>query len=151
MAAEAPARPRPSGRANYSRFVPLTTRWHDNDVYGHVNNVVYYAFFDTAVNQMLVEAGVLRPETSPVIGLVIETRCTYFDSIAFPDRIEVGVSVAHVGRTSVGYRLGVFKAGSATAAADGAFTHVYVDRATRRPAPLPDDLRQVVESWRSPA
>jgi acyl-CoA thioester hydrolase len=139
------ARPQPSQRADYARFIGLTTRWHDNDVYGHVNNVVYYAFFDTAVNQILVEEGVLDPATSRVVGLVVETRCTYFESIAFPDRIEVGVAAVHIGRSSVRYRIGVFKAGVDQAAADGMFTHVYVDRAGQKPVPIPEDLRRVME------
>lgn len=131
-------------RAGYPRLVPLTTRWGDNDVYGHVNNVVYYAFFDTAVNGILVEAGALDIARSPVIGLVVETGCRYFASVAFPDRITAGVRVAHLGRTSVRYEIAIFRDDDGEAAAQGHFVHVYVDRETRRPAPLPERLRAVL-------
>ncbi|CAO4139994.1 acyl-CoA thioesterase [Methylorubrum aminovorans] len=131
-------------RAAYPRLVPLTTRWGDNDVYGHVNNVVYYAFFDTAVNGILVEAGALDIARSPVIGLVVETGCRYFASVAFPDRITAGVRVAHLGRTSVRYEIAIFRDDDGEAAAQGHFVHVYVDRETRRPAPLPERLRAVL-------
>jgi acyl-CoA thioester hydrolase len=119
-------------RAAYPRLVPLTTRWGDNDVYGHVNNVVYYAFFDTAVNGILVEAGALDIARSPVIGLVVETGCRYFAPVAFPDRITAGVRVAHLGRTSVRYEIAIFREDEAEAAAQGHFVHVYVDRETGR-------------------
>ncbi|CAO4155874.1 hypothetical protein LPLAFNJD_LOCUS4555 [Methylorubrum aminovorans] len=131
-------------RAAYPRLVPLTTRWGDNDVYGHVNNVVYYAFFDTAVNGILVEAGALDIARSPVIGLVVETGCRYFASVAFPDRITAGVRVAHLGRTSVRYEIAIFRDDDGEAAAQGHFVHVYVDRETSRPAPLPERLRAVL-------
>ena len=137
-------RPTPLPHAHFAAFVPMTTRWHDNDVYGHVNNVIYYAFFDTAVNQLLVEAGVLDPAASNIIGLVVETRCTYFASIAFPDRIEAGVRVAQLGRSSVRYELGIFREGETQARAQGEFTHVYVDRATQKSTPIPDDVRAVL-------
>lgn len=128
-------------RAAFRRFEPITTRWHDNDVFGHVNNVVYYAFFDTAVNSFLVRQGLLDVKASEVVGLVVETRCTYFESVAFPDRIEVGVAVEHMGTSSVRYLLGVFREGDARAAAQGRFTHVYVDRASNHPVPVPDAIR----------
>ena len=131
-------------RAAYSRLVPLTTRWGDNDVYGHVNNVVYYAFFDTAVNGILVEAGALDIARSPVIGLVVETGCRYFAPVAFPDRITAGVRVAHLGRSSVRYEIAIFREDEAEEAAQGHFVHVYVDRETRRPVPLPERLRAVL-------
>ena len=134
----------PEDRTAYARLVPLTTRWSDNDVYGHVNNVVYYAYFDTAVNGLLLEAGVLDIAQGPVIGLVVETGCRYHASVAFPDRIEAGVRVARLGRSSVRYEVGIFREGEARAAAQGHFVHVTVDRATRRPVPLPDALRAVL-------
>jgi acyl-CoA thioester hydrolase len=140
----APSRPQPRPRSHFRAFVPATTRWHDNDVYGHVNNVVYYAFFDTAVNQLLVEACVLDPATSTMVGLVVETRCTYFASIAFPDAIEIGVRVAHLGRSSVRYDLGVFRRGEENTCALGEFTHVYVDRTTQKPISIPDNVRAVL-------
>ena len=131
-------------RTSYARLVPITTRWSDNDVYGHVNNVVYYAYFDTAVNGLLLEAGVLDIERGAVIGLVVETGCRYHASVTFPDRIEAGVRVARLGRSSVRYEVGIFREGDAPAAAQGHFVHVYVDRATRRPVPLPNALRAVL-------
>jgi len=133
-------RPEPTARGHYPRFRALSTRWMDNDVYGHVNNVVYYSFFDTAVNGYLVEAGALDIQAGTTIGLVIETRCNYFAPLAFPEPVEAGLRVAHVGRSSVRYEIGLFAAGAAHSAAAGHFVHVYVDRATRRPVPLPPAL-----------
>lgn len=137
-------RPQPGQRADFLHFHAIPTRWMDNDVYGHVNNVVYYSWFDTAVNHYLVQQGVLDIERGEVIGLVIETQCNYFASVAFPDLIEVGVRVAHLGRSSVRYELGIFKAGEETTAARGHFVHVYVDRQTRRPVALPVSLQQAL-------
>ena len=113
----------------------------DNDVYGHVNNVVYYSFFDTAVNATLIEAGVLDPLASEVIGLVVETGCRYAAPLSFPGNVDAGIRVAKLGTSSVRYEVGLFDAGAETAAAEGFFVHVYVDRETRRPAPLPEPLR----------
>jgi acyl-CoA thioester hydrolase len=126
-------RPQPDLREAYRRFVPLTTRWMDNDLYGHLNNVVYYSLFDTAVNQLLIEAGALDLERGEVIGLVVETHCNFFASLAFPQRIEAGVRVAQQGRSSVRYEIGLFAEGESLSAARGHFVHVYVDRVTRRP------------------
>jgi len=139
-------RPRPPGRAAFALFRPITTRWADNDVYGHVNNVVYYAFFDTVVNGWLVEQGLLEIQRSPVIGLVVETRCSYFAPLAFPDPLEGGLAVERIGRSSVTYRIGIFREGAAEAAAAGQFTHVYVDAESRRPVPLPDEHRAALAS-----
>ena len=135
----------PFSRGAFVRFVPVTTRWADNDAYGHINNVVYHSFFDTAVNSILIEAGTLEPANSAIIGLVVETRCTFFASLAFPGPVEVGVAVAHLGTSSVRYRLGVFKAGAALAAAQADYTHVYVDRATQQPVALPGDVRALLQ------
>ena len=112
----------PPDRAAFARFVPLATRWSDNDAYGHLNNVVYYSLFDTAVNALLIDAGLLDPTTSPIVGIVVETSCRYYSSLTYPDLAEVGVAVEHLGRTSVRYHLGVFKAGAPVAAAAGRFT-----------------------------
>ncbi|NEX95196.1 acyl-CoA thioesterase [Caulobacter sp. 17J65-9] len=117
----------------------------DNDVYGHVNNVVYYSFFDTAVNRWLIEQGVLEPAVSPVIGLVVETGCRFSKSLSFPDRVEAGLRVAKIGTSSVRYEVGLFRAGDPEPAAEGHFVHVYVDRETRRPTPVPADMRKVLE------
>lgn len=139
--------PRPSAeaRAAYRHFLPIATRWMDNDAYGHVNNVVYYAYFDTAVNEYLIGQGVLDIEKSPVIGLVVETGCRYFASVAFPEALEAGLRVARLGNSSVRYEVAIFRRDSAEAVAQGHFTHVYVDRVTRRPVALPARLRAVLE------
>jgi acyl-CoA thioester hydrolase len=124
---------------------PVTTRWHDNDVYGHMNNVVYYALFDTAVNRWLVEKAGLVVPGGPVIGLVAETGCRYFASVGFPEALAVGLAAERVGRTSITYRLAVFGA-APEAAAVCRYVHVYVDAATRRPVPLPETLRRAAEA-----
>ena len=145
--ANEPSRRGPLPRAAYAAFRPITTRWADNDVYGHVNNVVYYSFFDTAVNGLLIDAGVLDIHQGEVIGLVVETQCNYFAPIAFPQAVTAGVRVAQLGRSSVRYDIGLFADDAPDCAAAGHFVHVYVDRATRRPVPLPDPLRAVLQSW----
>ncbi|GCB04522.1 thioesterase family protein [Ralstonia sp. SET104] len=132
-------------RDDYRHFHTITTRWMDNDVYGHVNNVVYYSYFDTVVNAYLIEQGVLNPEHSDTIGLVIETQCNYFAPLSFPDPVVAGMRVARLGNSSVRYEVGLFRGDSQEAAAQGHFVHVYVDRETRRPVPLPDALRAVLE------
>ena len=134
--------------ADYPHHLVIPTRWMDNDVYGHVNNVVYYSWFDTVVNRFLVDRGVLDIAASPVIGLVVSTNCAYFASVAFPDDIVGGLRVAHLGNSSVRYEIGLFRKGAETPAAAGEFTHVYVDRATNRPVPLPAELRAVLETIR---
>jgi acyl-CoA thioester hydrolase len=146
-----PGREPPPDRGRFAVFVPLSTRWKDNDPYGHLNNVVYYELFDAAVNQLLIERGLLDPATSPVIGLVVDSRCRFFASLAFPDRLEVGVRVEALGRSSVTYQLAVFKAGAATAAADGRYTHVYVERASGRPVAIPEPHRHAMAAWKTPA
>ncbi len=143
-----PTREPPPGRDAFAVFVPLTTRWKDNDPYGHLNNVVYYELFDAGVNQLLIARGLLDPASSPVIGLVVESRCRFLSSLAFPDAVEVGVAVEAIGRSSVNYRLGVFKAGAELAAADGRYTHVYVERASGRPVAIPEAHAQAMETWK---
>ena len=135
------AKPTPETRAAFPHFRTLTTRWMDNDVYRHVNNVVYYSFFDTVVNQYLLEKGVLDIEHSTVVGLVVETQCVYFESLAFPDLVHAGLRVAKIGTSSVRYEIGLFRNDAQTACAQGRFVHVHVDRATQRPAPVPDETR----------
>jgi len=145
-------RPRPLPRSHFAHFQTITTRWMDNDVYGHVNNVVHYSFFDTAVNRTLIAAGVLDIHGGEVIGLVVHTQCHYFDSIAFPQTVHAGLRVAHLGRSSVRYEGGLFADDAPLAAAVGQFTHAYVDRAARRPVPLPLALRAALETLtRKPA
>jgi acyl-CoA thioester hydrolase len=134
------SKPVPTTRADYPHFLPINTRWSDNDLYGHVNNVVYYSYFDTVVNEYLIRHGALDLEAGKTIGLVVETHCSYFASLAFPERIDAGLRVTRLGSTSVRYEVGIFSAGSEQPAAQGHFVHVYVDRDTRRPVPLPDAL-----------
>ncbi len=142
-------RPLPEQRCKYSVFHQINTRWADNDVYGHVNNVVYYAWFDTAVNAYLIDQGALDIHDGETIGLVVETQCNYFSPITFPQPVEIGIRVAHVGSASVRYELGIFVADVAgefaVCAAKGHFVHVYVDKQTRRPAPLSTTFKSVLE------
>lgn len=132
-------------RSHYRHFLVIATRWMDNDAYGHVNNVVYYSYFDTVVNEYLIRAGVLDVERSDIIGLVVETQCRYFSELAFPQTVHAGLRVARVGSSSVRYEIGVFADEAESACAQGHFVHVYVDRATRRPTPLPAPLRAALE------
>jgi acyl-CoA thioester hydrolase len=138
-------RPQPESRDAYPLFRPITTRWSDNDAYGHVNNVIYYHWFDTAVNAHLIEQGALDIHAGETIGLVVETHCNYFAPLAFPQAVELGMRVAHIGSSSVRYELGVFAQGEPLSAASGHFVHVYVDSASRRPVPLPPALLSVLK------
>ncbi len=138
-------KPQPELRAAYRVFRAISTRWMDNDAYGHVNNVIYYSWFDTAVNAYLIEQGVLDVAQGQTIGLVIETQCNYFSPLAFPQTIEAGIRVAQLGKSSVRYELGLFAQDAPLTAAKGHFIHVYVDRETRRPTPLPHPLKKVLE------
>lgn len=138
-------RPTPEGRSAYRVFRAISSRWMDNDVYGHVNNVIYYSWFDTAVNGYLIEQGVLDIHQGPTIGLVIETQCNYFAPLAYPQVIEAGIRIARLGNSSVRYEIGLFAQGAEVTAAKGHFVHVYVDRVTRRPVALPPQLKVVLE------
>jgi len=140
------ARPQPQPRSHYRAFRSIGTRWADNDVYGHVNNVVYYSWFDTAVNAHLIEHGALDIEHGAVIGLVVETQCHYFAPLSFPQTVQAGLRVAQLGRSSVRYEVGLFAQDAELAAACGHFVHVYVDRRTRRPVNLPEALKKTLES-----
>lgn len=131
-------------RADYRHFQPITTRWHDNDIYGHVNNVTYYSFFDSAVNSYLIEQGGLDIHGGEVVGFVVSSSCDYFASIAYPDLIEIGVRVGKLGNSSVQYELAVFKEGEDEACAAGRFVHVFVDRASNRPVSIPERLREAM-------
>ena len=133
-------------RAAYPHIAPLQTRWADNDVYGHVNNVTYYSYFDTVVNDYLIGRGALDIHGGAVIGLVVETGCRYFAPLAFPQALEGGLRVARIGTSSVRYELAVFASGQETPAAEGHFIHVYVDRENRRPTALPGPLRTALEA-----
>jgi len=134
-----------AARAAYRHVLPLQTRWADNDVYGHVNNVAYYGYFDTIVNDYLIGAGALDIHQGAVIGLVVETGCRYFAPLEFPQRLDGALRVARIGNSSVRYELAIFKAGEDSPAAEGHFVHVYVDRASRRPVPLPEAFRRALE------
>lgn len=137
-------RPAPQPRTAYRHIRAIPTRWMDNDVYGHVNNVTYYSYFDTVVNGYLIERGALDIARSEVIGLVVETQCNYFRPLSFPEAIEAALRVAHQGTSSVRYEIGIFRAGEDAACAQGHFVHVYVERASGRPVPLPDDLKRAL-------
>ena len=133
----------PNRRDSYRYFQTMTTRWMDNDSYRHMNNTTYYSFFDTIVNQYLIENGVLDIEKSEVIGLVAETMCSYFKSLGFPSKVTVGLRVGRLGSSSIRYEIGLFDEQADEASAQGHFVHVYVTRETGRPVPLPDALRSV--------
>jgi acyl-CoA thioester hydrolase len=137
-------RPAPHPAAAFAYFADIGTRWIDNDAYGHINNVVYYEFFDTVVNGYLVARGALDIASGLVIGLVVETHCNYFRPISFPDAVRAGMRVAHLGASSVRYEIGIFRNDEDTASAQGHFVHVYVDRVSGRPAPLPEALKQAL-------
>ena len=133
-------------RIEFQHFHEITTRWMDNDAYGHVNNVVYYSWFDTVVNQFLISNGALDIEHGPVIGLVVETQCNYFASVAFPERITAGLCVAALGSSSVRYEVSIFRENEEIASAQGHFIHVYVDRLSRKPVPIPESMRTLLQS-----
>lgn len=133
-------------RSDYKYFHAITTRWMDNDAYGHVNNVVYYSWFDTVVNQFLIANGALDIERSPVIGLVIETQCNYFASVAFPEQVCAGLRVTKLGNSSVRYEVGIFRENEDSASAQGHFVHVYVDRESRKPSAIPEKMRALLQT-----
>ena len=137
---------KPSLRSDFKEFSLIETRWKDNDSYGHVNNIVYYSYFDTAVNRHLIQQGVLDLTNREAIGLVIESKCTYFSSITFPDTVTVGLKVIHLGNSSVRYQIGLFCNDSDTTSAVGEFVHVYVNRLTNKPVSIPDNTRQVLQA-----
>ncbi|MDX6749459.1 thioesterase family protein [Geminicoccaceae bacterium 1502E] len=135
--------PRPV-RADYPWFTTMDTRWMDNDIYGHVNNVVYYSYFDTAIARLLMGEGGLDPWRAAIVGMAVDTGCRFHSSIAFPDTVHAGLRVAHLGTSSVRYEIGIFRNEDEQAAADGHFVHVFVERAAQRPTPIPDPLRAVL-------
>ncbi|MFH5923629.1 acyl-CoA thioesterase [Roseomonas xinghualingensis] len=136
------SRPR---RADYRHFLEIPTRWGDNDAYAHINNVVYYSYFDTVISRYLLESGAIDLKTSEVIGVVVETGCRYLAPISFPDLVTAGLRVTRIGNTSIRYEIGIFRNAEDQASAEGHFIHVYVDRATQtRPTPLPRELREAV-------
>ncbi len=138
-------KPAPDQRNQYRHFLVIPTWWMDNDVYGHVNNIIYYSYFDTVVNGYLIDQGVLNIEQSPIIGLVVETQCRFFKPITFPDTVHAGLRVARLGDRSVRYEIGLFRNDEEIAAAQGHFIHVYVERTTRRATELPPETRKALE------
>jgi len=139
------SREEPAGRSEFKVWRRFTTRWADNDAYGHVNNTIFYQWFDSAVNAWLVEQDMLDIERGDPVGLVVSTSCAYFAPLAFPQDVEVGLAVAELGRSSIRYRTGVFGAGDEAAAAQGEFVHVVVDRGTRKPVDIPAEWRTKLE------
>lgn len=135
----------PPCRADFRWFQDVPTRWMDNDAFGHANNVVYYAWMDTAVNRFLIDHGLLHITSSSVVGIVAENGCRYLSQIAYPDDVTVGLAVVRLGRSSVRYRVGVFRNAAETASAEGHLVHVYVDRATMRPVVIPDFMRAAMQ------
>ena len=132
-------------RDDYRYFVPISTRWHDNDIYGHINNVVYYSFFDTTANHYLIHEAELDIEHAAIIGVAVNSSCNYFSSLSYPDELEGALRVGRLGNSSVTYELAVFKAGAALAAAAGSFTHVFVRRSDNQPVPIPDSIREALQ------
>jgi acyl-CoA thioester hydrolase len=134
----------PLSRAGYRHFLAIPTRWMDNDSYGHVNNVTYYSYFDTVVNEHLIRAGGLDIRVDPIIGIVVETTCRFHRSLSFPETIDAGLRIVKLGSTSVTYEIGLFRQGDATPAASGRFVHVWVDRATQHPSSIPPHIRDAL-------
>ena len=145
------SKPEIPNRADYKVFYPISTRWMDNDIYGHVNNVVYYSYFDTVINGYLIDPGGLDIHGGPVVGVCAESACRYRAAIAYPEAVEAGLRVQHLGRSSVRYEIGLFKAGLEAAAAEGHFVHVFVDRKNMSPVPVPEAIRTALERILIPA
>jgi acyl-CoA thioester hydrolase len=137
---------RNAGREQFRHFMTIPTRWIDNDQYGHVNNVVYYSYFDTAVNQFLIERGVLDIHNDQLVGYVVDSACAYFSQLSFPDLLHVGLRVSKLGNSSVRYEIGIYRNDEPVPAAAGHFVHVYVDRATNKPVTIPDNVRAVLST-----
>jgi len=139
----------PPAREDYGFFLDFETRWIDNDLYGHVNNVVYYSYFDTLIAEFLIHEGGFDPHEDAVVGMAVETGCRFYASLRYPDRIVAGLRVGHLGRSSVRWEIGIFNAAGGTAAADGHFVHVFVERAGQRPVPIPERLRAAMVGIRA--
>ena len=138
----------PGRRSDYRHFLAIPTRWMDNDVYGHVNNVVYYSYFDTVINRFLIECGGLDIHAATIIGVAAESGCRFRDSFAYPETIDAGLRVGHLGNSSVRYEIGLFREGKDEAAAEGHFVHVFVERGVQKPVPIPAAIRAALESIR---
>ncbi len=133
-------------RDDYKYFHPLETRWMDNDIYGHVNNVTYYSYFDSAANHYLIERGGLDIQNADIVGFVVASNCQYVSPISYPDRLEIGFRVNKLGNRSVEYGMAVFKSAEQTASAYGSFTHVFVQRSSNRAVPIPESIRTALEA-----
>ena len=140
----------PPFRSAYATFLAIATRWMDNDAYGHLNNVTYYSYFDTVVNEHLIRAGGHDLRNASAVGIVVETACRFHKALSFPDVIDAGMRVAHIGHSSVAYEIGLFGGGDDDAAATGRFVHVWVDRERRRPVAVPLRIRGALEALRAP-
>jgi acyl-CoA thioester hydrolase len=135
----------PETRARYRHFLVIPTRWKDNDIYGHVNNVEYYSYFDTVINRYLIDAGGLAPHTASIIGIAVETMCRFRRSFTYPEDVQAGLRVGHLGNSSVRYEVGLFGTGEDDARAHGHFVHVFVERASNTPVPIPATIRAALE------
>ena len=144
------AKPPAPSRNHYHWFTPITTRWSDNDIYGHVNNVIYYSYFDSVANRYLIEVGKLDIHNGDTVGLVVNSSCNYHAPIAYPQALEGALRVDRLGNSSVVYGIGIFAEGSGEACANGSFTHVFVDRASNRPVPIPEPMRSALEGISAP-
>jgi acyl-CoA thioester hydrolase len=140
-------RPPPGSLADYRYFTTITSRWFDNDLYGHVNNTLYYSYFDTVIAHLLMREGGLDPWLSPVVGMAVETGCCFHRSLKFPDTIVAGLRVARVGTSSVRYEIGLFRNEEDTASAEGHFVHVFVERHAQKPVPVPSPIRAALERY----
>jgi acyl-CoA thioester hydrolase len=144
------AKPSAPSRDHYHWFTPITTRWSDNDIYGHVNNVIYYSYFDSVANRYLIEVGRLDIHEGASVGLVVNSSCDYHAPVAYPDALEGALRVDRLGNSSVQYGIGIFAEGSGEACANGSFTHVFVDRVSNRPVPIPEPMRSALEAISGP-
>ena len=134
-------------RNQFKFFLPIQTRWADNDIYGHVNNVTYYSYFDTAANSLLIQKTHFDIHQSEIIGLVVDSACSFLQELSFPEIVEVGVAIGKIGNSSLRYELAIFKQGQATAAAQGHFVHVFVDRENRKSTTIPNEMRKILEQY----
>ena len=141
------SKPTLKNRDQFKFFLPIQTRWADNDIYGHVNNVTYYSYFDTAANSLLIQKTHFDIHQSEIIGLVVDSACSFLQELSFPEIVEVGVAIGKIGNSSLRYELAIFKQGQATAAAQGHFVHVFVDRETRKSSTIPNEMRKILEQY----
>lgn len=140
-------KPQVRNRQNFKFIFPIQTRWSDNDMYGHVNNIIYYSYFDTAANALLIHKAGFNLQHSPIIGLVVNSSCNFMQELSYPEIIEVGVSIAKIGNSSLSYDLAIFKQGQDNASAQGHFVHVFVDRKTRKSTPIPTEMRDTLQQF----